>query len=71
MDTTMFSSVREKTVYPENDVIMTWQVASTYLKMCGGVLRIQCSLQWLFSSIYSEGMVAQRFAGHCSGRRGR
>jgi len=53
-----------------NDVTLMSHVGATYLKMCGTVSRIQWYLQWLCSSIRSEVVVAQRIAGHCSGRRG-
>jgi len=53
-----------KTFFPENDITVMLQVGATYLRMCSAVLWIQWYLQWPSSSIHSEVMVAQKFAGH-------
>jgi len=49
---------------------MTSKVGTTYLRMCRHVLRIQWYFRCLPSSFRSEVMVAHRFTGHYSGRRG-
>jgi len=47
MDSTRFSSLREKRVLLQNDVTMTSQVGATYLKRWGLVSQIQRCLHWL------------------------
>jgi len=46
------------------------QVGATYLKICRHVLQMQWYVRWLSSSFLSEVMVAHRFTGRYSGRRG-
>jgi len=57
--------------FPGTDMTVTSQAGATNLEMRRHVLRIQGYLQLLCSSFRSDVMVAHRFTGHCSGRRGR
>ena len=50
---------------------MTSQVGATYLKICRRVVRIHWYVQCFSSLLCSEVMVAPKFTGHYSGRRGR
>jgi len=50
MDATRFCSLREKRIFPWNDVTITSEVGVIYVKMFGAVFRFRGYLQWLSSS---------------------
>jgi len=79
MKATGFPSLREKWVFPPNDVTMSSQVGRSYLKRCIAFLRICGCLHWFSNSIRSRVMVLHKlrvtivafaalegFVWHCS-----
>jgi len=63
MEATGFHSLREKRVFPQNDITVTLQVRATYRKRCVAVLRIRGCLHCLSSPTRSRVIAFHNFEG--------